>query len=150
MNRRINLRAAWLAPLALLALGACGGGAGAGTRSLEQVFVDMEDLAAEVQTTFPSDEGTMGFDDLDKDTLTTIGDFTGRLGDLYGELADVAPAEYRDQFGDCAEFAHEAADALKEGWDAVMSMGEEVQGDPGAACETAVEELGGPELSAAL
>jgi hypothetical protein len=151
MNRHINLRAAWLAPLALVALGACGSGE---SRSMEQVFADMEDVAAEAQAAMTSDDGTIGLGDLDDDMLTTMGDLTGRIGDLYGELADVAPAEYRDEFGECAELAHKGAEALKKGWAAVMSLAEEVdgeiEGDPEAACEKAMEELGGPNLSSAV
>jgi hypothetical protein len=31
-----------------------------------------------------------------------------------------------------------------------MSLADEVEGDPEAACEQALEELGGPELSATI
>jgi hypothetical protein len=80
---------------------------------MEQVFADMEDVAAEAQEAMTSASGTIGFGDLDEDLLTTLGDLTERIGDLYRELAEVAPAEYRDRFGECAEVTDKGAEAMK-------------------------------------
>ena len=147
MNRHIYRRAAWLIPLAMLALGACNasGGGGGEARTMAQVFDEMAKVTTEARAAVPN-RGDMAIRDINDDVLETLSGYTEKHADLYDELAEVAPAEYRDQLRDCAEFTHKAASAMKDGMDAAIALGTSLEEDFEADCQNALTELGGPNL----
>jgi hypothetical protein len=79
MNRPNSRRAAWLTLLAALALGACnaigGGGGDSESRSMNDVFNDMEAVADDAGAALPND-GDTELDDLDDDVLETLSGYT--------------------------------------------------------------------------
>jgi hypothetical protein len=77
------------------------------------------------------------------------GRFSEQYADLFDELTGIAPVEYRDQLGECADVNHAVADAAKGGVAALMELGLSLDVDSNveADCQDAVTELGGPNLS---